>query len=48
MTKKAPVLIKDIGTVQFGNAKRFGAMTKDGKGEAVGGITLMFERSQFI
>lgn len=41
--EKAPVLIKDIGTVQFGNAKRFGAMTKDGKGEAVGGITLMLK-----
>ncbi len=40
---KAPVLIKDIGMVQFGNAKRFGAMTKDGKGEAVGGITLMLK-----
>jgi len=40
---KSPVLIKDIGTVQFGNAKRFGAMTKDGEGEAVGGITLMLK-----
>ncbi|SMG37542.1 cobalt-zinc-cadmium resistance protein CzcA [Marivirga sericea] len=40
---QTPVLIKDIGTVQFGNAKRFGAMTKDGKGEAVGGITLMLK-----
>lgn len=37
------VLIKDIGTVQFGNAKRFGAMTKDGQGETVGGITLMLK-----
>ncbi len=41
--KTTPVLMKDIGTVQFGNAKRFGAMTKDGKGEAVGGITLMLK-----
>ncbi len=40
---QAPVLMRDIGTVQFGNAKRFGAMTKDGKGEAVGGITLMLK-----
>ncbi|MBK6267386.1 CusA/CzcA family heavy metal efflux RND transporter [Marivirga sp. S37H4] len=39
----SPVLIKDIGTVQFGSAKRFGAMTKDGEGEAVGGITLMLK-----
>lgn len=38
-----PVLVKDIATVQLGSPKRFGAMTMDGKGEAVGGITLMFK-----
>lgn len=38
-----PVLIKDIGTVREGHATRFGAMTKNGKGEAVGGITLMLK-----
>ncbi len=38
-----PVLVKDVGTVQFGSPKRFGAMTMDGKGEAVGGITLMLK-----
>jgi cobalt-zinc-cadmium resistance protein CzcA len=38
-----PVLIKDVGTVGFGSPKRFGAMTMDGKGEAVGGITLMLK-----
>lgn len=38
-----PVLIQDIGKVQFGSPKRFGAMTMDGKGEAVGGITLMLK-----
>lgn len=38
-----PVLVKDVATVGFGYAPRFGAMTKDGKGEAVGGITLMLK-----
>ncbi len=38
-----PLLIKDIAKVGFGHAKRFGAMTKNGKGEAVGGITLMLK-----
>ncbi len=38
-----PVLVKDVGKVQFGSPKRFGAMTMDGKGEAVGGITLMLK-----
>lgn len=38
-----PVLISDVATVGFGNPKRFGAMTMDGKGEAVGGITLMLK-----
>jgi len=36
-----PVLIRDVGEVSFGWPTRFGAMTKDGKGETVGGITLM-------
>ena len=38
-----PVLIQDIGKVQLGSPKRFGAMTMDGEGEAVGGITLMLK-----
>ncbi len=38
-----PVLIKDVGTVGFGHPKRYGAMTMDGKGETVGGITLMLK-----
>jgi cobalt-zinc-cadmium resistance protein CzcA len=38
-----PVYIKNVGKVQFGSAKRFGAMTMDGKGEVVGGITLMLK-----
>ncbi|MGB0429895.1 MAG: efflux RND transporter permease subunit, partial [Bacteroidia bacterium] len=42
-TPNAPVFVKDIAKVGFGSAKRFGAMTKDGNGETVGGITLMFK-----
>jgi cobalt-zinc-cadmium resistance protein CzcA len=38
-----PVLISDIGNVTIGHPPRFGALTKDGKGEAVGGITLMLK-----
>lgn len=38
-----PVLIKDIAEVTFGSPKRYGAMTKDGLGEAVGGIALMLK-----
>ncbi|WPP49551.1 CusA/CzcA family heavy metal efflux RND transporter [Catalinimonas niigatensis] len=38
-----PILVKHVAEVRFGSAKRFGAMTKNGKGEAVGGITLMFK-----
>ncbi|MCB0619501.1 MAG: efflux RND transporter permease subunit, partial [Saprospiraceae bacterium] len=38
-----PILIKDLGRVTFGSPDRFGAMTMDGKGEAVGGITLMLK-----
>jgi len=38
-----PVLLGDVATVQWGNAPRFGAMTMDGQGEAVGGIALMLK-----
>jgi cobalt-zinc-cadmium resistance protein CzcA len=40
-TNGIPVLIKDIGTVGFGFAPRYGAMTRNGKGETVGGVVLM-------
>ncbi|RTY90597.1 CusA/CzcA family heavy metal efflux RND transporter [Flavobacterium sp. GT3R68] len=36
-----PILIKDIAEVKFGFAPRYGAMTRNGKGETVGGIVLM-------
>jgi len=38
-----PVTIGDVAAVKLGSPPRFGAMTKDGKGEAVGGITLMLK-----
>lgn len=38
-----PVLLKDIAEVKWGSPKRYGALTHDGKGEAVGGIALMLK-----
>ncbi len=38
-----PILIRDVADVKISSPPRFGAMTKDGKGEAVGGITLMLK-----
>jgi len=38
-----PVRIKDVATVGLGSPKRYGAMTMDGEGEVVGGITLMLK-----
>lgn len=38
-----PIHISDVGSVRFGSAKRFGAMTKDGEGECVDGIAMMLK-----
>ncbi|NDB66393.1 MAG: efflux RND transporter permease subunit, partial [Euryarchaeota archaeon] len=38
-----PIKIDQVAIVRFGNGVRFGAMTMDGKGEVVGGITLMLK-----
>lgn len=38
-----PIHISDVGKVGFGAPKRFGAMTKDGQGECVGGIAMMLK-----
>ncbi|MGY0392203.1 CusA/CzcA family heavy metal efflux RND transporter [Bizionia sp. KMM 8389] len=38
-----PIKIKDIAEVKIGSAVRYGALTKDGKGEAVGGMILMLK-----
>ena len=42
-----PVLIRDIGIVQFGSATRYGAVTRNGEGEVVAGITLMLKGENF-
>lgn len=38
-----PVLVKDVAGVGFGHANRFGALVRNGEGEAVGGIVLMLK-----
>ncbi|MBX2906398.1 MAG: CusA/CzcA family heavy metal efflux RND transporter [Taibaiella sp.] len=38
-----PLLIRDVATVQFGHAPRYGAITYNGEKEAVGGIVLMLK-----
>ena len=41
--QNAPLLVRDVATVRFGHAVRYGAMTRNGRGEAVGGIVLMLK-----
>ncbi|MHA8098033.1 CusA/CzcA family heavy metal efflux RND transporter [Aquirufa aurantiipilula] len=38
-----PVFVKDVAKVQFGKAVRYGAMTKNGNGEAVGAVMLLLK-----
>ena len=38
-----PIKLRQVAKVGFGQAIRYGAMTKDGQGEAVGGIVLMLK-----
>lgn len=38
-----PIRVADLAEFRIGSAKRYGAMTMDGKGEVVGGITLMLK-----
>ena len=38
-----PVLVRDVATVQFGKAMRYGAMTRNGKGEVVGAVMLLLK-----
>ncbi|MEX1122021.1 MAG: CusA/CzcA family heavy metal efflux RND transporter, partial [Balneolales bacterium] len=40
---KIPVLIRDVANVQYGHAVRYGAMTRNGEGEVVGGQVLMLK-----
>ena len=39
----APLLVRDVAAVRFGHAVRYGAMTRDGGGETVGGVVLMLK-----
>ncbi|WP_215225718.1 CusA/CzcA family heavy metal efflux RND transporter [Echinicola shivajiensis] len=38
-----PIKIKDVADVRYGHAVRYGAFTKNGAGEAVGGMILMLK-----
>ncbi|MFP5438802.1 MAG: CusA/CzcA family heavy metal efflux RND transporter [Bacteroidia bacterium] len=38
-----PILIRDVAKVQIGNSIRYGAATKDGKGEEVSGFVMMLK-----
>ncbi|MBU2913213.1 CusA/CzcA family heavy metal efflux RND transporter [Reichenbachiella agariperforans] len=38
-----PVLIRDVGTAQLGSAVRYGATTRNGKGEVVSAIVMMLK-----
>ncbi len=42
-TNGIPVLVRDVANVRFGNAVRYGAMTRNGQGEVVGGIVMMLK-----
>jgi cobalt-zinc-cadmium resistance protein CzcA len=41
------ILVRDVAKVQFGSATRYGAVTRDGEGEVVAGITLMLKGENF-
>ncbi|VAW20772.1 Cobalt-zinc-cadmium resistance protein CzcA; Cation efflux system protein CusA [hydrothermal vent metagenome] len=41
--EKHPVFIRDVAEVKYGSFVRYGAFTKNGKGEAVGGIVMMLK-----
>ncbi|MEO5645371.1 MAG: CusA/CzcA family heavy metal efflux RND transporter [Bacteroidia bacterium] len=43
LSNGTPVLIRDIATVQFGSALRYGAMTYNDNGEVVGAIVMMLK-----
>lgn len=46
-TKGSPILVRDIATVQFGSATRYGAVTRNGEGEVVAGVALMLKGENF-
>lgn len=44
-TNGIPILIKNVAKVQFGQAVRYGAMSRNGENEVVGGIVMMLKGS---
>jgi heavy metal efflux system protein len=38
-----PIFIRDVATVEFGHANRYGALTRNADGEAVGAIVMMLK-----
>ncbi len=42
-----PILIRDVADVRFGHATRYGAVTRNGEGEVVAGISLMLKGENF-
>jgi cobalt-zinc-cadmium resistance protein CzcA len=38
-----PITVNDVAEVKYGHMMRYGGLTKDGKGEAVGGMILMLK-----
>lgn len=42
-TEGVPLLVRDVANVQFGHAVRYGALTRNGEGETVGGIVMMLK-----
>ncbi|WP_077923845.1 CusA/CzcA family heavy metal efflux RND transporter [Spirosoma sp. 209] len=38
-----PILVRDVAQVRFGSAVRYGALTRNGEGEAVGAVVLMLK-----
>ncbi|RRB02766.1 CusA/CzcA family heavy metal efflux RND transporter [Larkinella rosea] len=38
-----PILVRDVARIGIGHAVRYGAMTRNGRGEVVGGIVLMLK-----
>ncbi len=42
-TQGVPLLVRNVAEVKFGAAVRYGAMTRDGLGEAVGAVVLMLK-----
>lgn len=38
-----PITVADVANVRIGSAVRYGALTKDGQGEAVGGMVMMLK-----